>query len=93
MDTFKVMVRLTAGTEATLETLTEGTSLLYDRARFKESNVYELSDGDTSVRFVGCPDQPALFNGAVLTTGPRSVALHVVANDVDTTTSITAYGS
>ena len=93
VDTFKVMVRLTAGTEATLETLTEGTSLLYDRARFQESNVYQLSDGDTNVRFVGCPDQPALFNGAVLTTGPRSVALRVVANDVHTTTSITAYGS
>ena len=88
-----MMVRLAKGSEALLETDTDGTRLLYDRARFTESNVYQLSDGDRSVRFVGCPDQPALFNGAVLTTGPTTVDLRIITSDDRTDVRVTAYGS
>jgi hypothetical protein len=88
-----MMVRLAEGSEARLETATKGTSLLYDRARFAETNVYQLSDGQRSVRFVGCPDQPALFNGAVLTTGPTTVDLRVVTGGGRTDIRVTAYGS
>ncbi len=90
---FKLMVRLAAGSEARLETATEGTRLLYDRARFTESNVYQLGDGERSVRFVGCPDQPALFNGAVLTTGPTTVELGIIAGGGRTDVRIVAYDS
>ena len=90
---FKLMVRLAAGSEARLETATEGTRLLYDRARFTRSNVYQLGDGERSVRFVGCPDQPALFNGAVLTTGPTTVELGIIAGGGRTDVRIVAYDS
>jgi hypothetical protein len=90
---FKMTVRLTESSEARLETVTAGTSLLYDRARFAESNVYELSDGERSVRFVGCPDQPALFNGAVLTTGPTSIDLGIITGGGRTDVRVTAYDS
>ncbi|HEY5985947.1 MAG TPA: hypothetical protein VIV12_06110 [Streptosporangiaceae bacterium] len=30
------------------------------------------------MRFVGCRDRSAVFNGAILTTGPRAVDLEVV---------------
>jgi hypothetical protein len=91
--TFKMMVRLAEGSEARLETATAGTALLYDRARFTDSNVYQLDDGERSVRFVGCPDQPALFNGAVLTTGPTTVELRIVADGGQSDVRVTAYGS
>lgn len=76
--TFKVMVRLEAGAEATVETVTPGTALFYDRARF-DNNPDQLTDGDRRARFVGCPDGPAIFNGAVLTDGPTTLDLAVVA--------------
>lgn len=90
--TFKVMVRLNAGTDAVIETATPGTSLLYDRARFQTSNTYQLSDGDRRVRFTGCPESSAVFNGAVLTSGPRSVELRITIDERTTPVLITAYG-
>jgi hypothetical protein len=56
-------------------TATAGTTLLYDRAKFRTDNIYRLTDGDRSVRFVGCRDRSAVFNGAILTTAPRTVDL------------------
>ena len=88
---FKVMVRLEAGAEAYLETATKGTSLLYDRARFSDRNVYQLADGERGVRFVGCPDRPALFNGTVLTTGPTAVDLRAVVDGRPAELRVTAY--
>ena len=88
-----MMVRLAAGSEARVEIATAGTSLLYDRAQFSESNVYQLSDGERSVRFIGCPDQPALFNGAVLTTGPTTIRLAVVTDGGRADVRVTAYDS
>jgi hypothetical protein len=90
---FKMMVRLAAGSEARLETVTEGTRLLYDRARFTDSNVYQLSDGERSVRFVGCPDQSAVFNGAILTTGPTTVDLVITADGGRTNVQVKGSGS
>lgn len=89
--TFKVMVRLAAGVETRLETITPGTTLLYDRARFADTNGYRLSDGERSVQFVGCPDRPAVFNGAVLSTGPTAVVLQVFTGDDRRTVRIAAY--
>jgi len=89
--TFKMMVRISAGSDAKVETLTEGTSLLYDRARFASSNV-TLSDGDRSVRFTGCPDQSAVFNGAVLTTGPRTVDLKITVDGRTIPVKVSALG-
>lgn len=88
---FKVMVRLEAGADASVETMTMGTSLLYDRGRFQTSGLDRLTEGDQSVRFVGCPDEPAVFNGAVLTTGPRSLALTIVEGGQRRTARVTAY--
>ena len=88
---FKVMVRLQTGANASVETTTEGTTLLYDRARFQSGNLYRLSEGDRSVRFIGCPDKPAVFNGAVLTTGPRSLALEIVEGGQRHAVTIAAY--
>jgi hypothetical protein len=90
---FKMSMRLAKGSEARLETATDGTRLLYDRARFTDSNAYQLSDGERSVRFVGCPDQPALFNGAILTTGPTTVELGITTGDSRTDVRVTAFGS
>ena len=90
--TFKMMVRISAGGDAKVETSTEGTSLLYDRARFASSNVYSLSDGDRSVRFTGCPDQSAVFNGAVLTTGPRTVDLKITVDGRTIPVKVSALG-
>jgi hypothetical protein len=91
--TFKLMVRLAQGSEARLETATDGTRLLYDRARFTDSNIYRLSDGERSVRFVGCPDQPSLFNGAVLTTGPTTIELGIITAGGRTDVQVTAHNS
>ena len=91
--TFKVMVRLEAEAEATVETATAGTSLLYDRARFNNSNVFQLHDGERRVRFVGCPDGSAVFNGAVLTERPTTVDLEVVAGGGGHQVRVTAFGS
>jgi hypothetical protein len=88
---FKVMVRLAAGSEATLRTATAGTTLLYDRAKFRTDNIYRLTDGDRSVRFVGCRDRSAVFNGAILTTGPRTVDLGVLVAGKRIPAKITAY--
>lgn len=90
--TFKVMVRVNAGTDAELETTTAGTSLLYDRARFKTDNIYQLSDGDRRVRFTGCPDHSAVFSGAVLTSGPRKVELRITVDGRTTPILVSAYG-
>ncbi|MFC6080459.1 hypothetical protein [Sphaerisporangium aureirubrum] len=88
-----MMVRLTAGAEATIRTATAGTVLGYDRGRFRKDNVYRLGDGETSVRFVGCPGGAAVFNGIVLTTGPRTIGLEVVADGHLRRVTVTAYGS
>jgi hypothetical protein len=88
---FKLPVRVAAGGEATLRTATAGTTLAYDRARFRDDNAYALTDGDVSVRFVGCPDRSAVFNGAVLTTGPRTVDLVVTAGGRDIPVTVTAF--
>jgi hypothetical protein len=45
------------------------------------------------VRFVGCPDQPALFNGAILTTGPTTVDLGIITGGGRTDVRVTGYGS
>jgi hypothetical protein len=90
---FKVMVRLAAGSEATLRTATAGTALLYDRATFRTDNIYRLTDGDRSVRFVGCRDRSAVFNGAILTTGPRTVDLDVLVAGKRIPAKLTAYTS
>ncbi len=90
--TFKVMVRVNAGTDAEIETATAGTSLLYDRARFNTGNTYQLSDGDRRVRFIGCPDNSAVFNGAVLTSGPRKVELRITIDGRTAPILVTAYG-
>jgi hypothetical protein len=86
------MVRLDAGTDAELETMTAGTALLYDRARFSTGNVYQLSDGDRSVRFTGCPDQSAVFNGAILTAGPRTVDLQIEVGGQSIPVRVSAFG-
>ena len=88
---FKMMVRLEAGAEAYLETATDGASLLYDRARFSDRNVYQLADGERGVRFVGCPDRPALFNGTILTTGPTAVEIQAVVDGRPAELRVTAY--
>ena len=75
---FKVMVRLEPGTDARVRAVSAGTSLNYDRDRFSKANVYGLSDGERTVRFVGCQDDPAVFNGLILTTGPRTVRLDIL---------------
>jgi hypothetical protein len=90
---FKVMVRLEAGAKATVETTTAGTSLSYDRALFHDGNTYQITDGERRVRFVGCPDGPAVFNGAVLTDGPTTVDLDVVAGGRSHDVRVTAFGS
>ena len=90
---FKVMVRLAAGSEATLRTATAGTALLYDRAKFRTDNIYRLTDGDRGVRFVGCRDRSAVFNGAILTTGPRTVDLDVVVAGTQIPARVAAYAS
>ena len=90
--TFKVMVRVNAGTDAVIETATAGTSLLYDRARFNTGNTYQLSDGDRRVRFTGCPANSAVFNGAVLTSGPRKAELRITIDGRTTPIVISAYG-
>jgi len=88
---FKVTVRLAAGSEATLRTATAGTALAYDRAKFSKDNIYRLTDGDRSVRFVGCRDRSTVFNGAILTTGPRTVDLDVLAAGKQIRATVTAY--
>jgi len=90
--TFKVMVRVNAGTDAVIETATAGTSLLYDRARFNTGNDYQLIDGDRRVRFTGCPADSAVFNGAVLTSGPRKVELRITTDGRTTPILVSAYG-
>ncbi len=90
---FKVMVRVAAGGETRLECMTPGATLLYDRARFTSTNTYRLSDGERTVRFIGCPDHPAVFNGAILTAGPTSVDLRVITARTATDIRITAYSS
>jgi len=90
---FKVMVRLAAGSQATLRTATAGTALLYDRAKFRTDNSYRLADGDRGVRFVGCRDRSAVFNGAILTTGPRTVDLDVVVAGKQIPARVAAYAS
>jgi len=86
------MVRVNAGTDAVIETATAGTSLLYDRARFNTGNDYQLIDGDRRVRFTGCPADSAVFNGAVLTSGPRKVELRVTTDSRTTPILVGAYG-
>jgi hypothetical protein len=89
---FKLSVRLVTGADATLRTTTEGTALLFDRERARRDNVYRLADGVESVRFTGCPDRSAVFVGAVLTTGPRTVQADVIAEGIRTPVTLTAFG-
>jgi hypothetical protein len=88
---FKLAVRLDARADATVRTKTRGTSLMFDRARAREDNVYRLQDGTKRVRFTGCPDRSALFVGAVLTTGPTTVDLDVTTKGRRTPVTITAF--
>lgn len=88
---FKLMVRLGAGNEATLRTATADTALLFDRAKFRSDNIYRLTDGDRSVQFIGCPDRSAVFNGAIVTTGPRTVDLEVLVAGKQIPARVTAY--
>lgn len=89
---FKVMVRLEAGAEATVETATAGTALFYDRARFDDGEVDQLTDGEHRVRFIGCPDGPVIFSDAVLTDGPTTADLDVVAGGRSHEVKVTAFG-
>jgi hypothetical protein len=89
---FKLAVRLDAKAEAILRTKTRGTSLMFDRTRARQDNVYRLADGAKSVRLTGCPDQSALFVGAVLTTRPRTVDVDVVTKGRRTPVKLTAFG-
>jgi hypothetical protein len=89
---FKLSVRLEAGGEATLRTKTPGTSLMFDRERARRDNVYRLAGGGESVRFTGCPDRRAVFVGAVLTAGPRTVDVDVVADGLRTPVTLTPFG-
>lgn len=88
---FKVQIRLEAGADATLRTKTPDTSLLFDRDTFRDDNVYRLADGTKSTRFVGCEDRSAVFIGAVLTTGPRTVVVRVKAEGTRTRVTLAAY--
>ncbi|MEQ7010920.1 hypothetical protein ABN028_32530 [Actinopolymorpha sp. B17G11] len=88
---FKVMIRIAPGSQATLRTVTAGTSLAYDRARFAKDNIYSLSDGEPAVRFVGCRDRSAVFNGGILTTGPRTVRLEIIHDDRHLPVTVRAY--
>jgi hypothetical protein len=87
---FKMSVRLEARADATLRTKTPSTTLLFDRERTRPDNVYSLADGTESVRLSGCPDRSAVFVGAVLTTGPRTVDVEVAAGGLRTTVTLTA---
>ncbi|MEQ4209263.1 hypothetical protein [Actinopolymorpha sp. B9G3] len=88
---FKVMIRIAPGSQAALRTVTAGTSLAYDRARFAKDNIYSLSDGEPAVRFVGCRDRSAVFNGGILTTGPRTVRLEIIHDDRHLPVTVRAY--
>jgi hypothetical protein len=88
---FKLAVRLDARADATMRTKTRGTSLMFDRERAREDNVYRLQDGTKRVRFTGCPDRPALFVGAVLSTGPTTVKIDVTTRGRRTPVTITAF--
>jgi hypothetical protein len=74
---FKVQIRLEPGTDTTVRTKTRGTALAFERTDIHANNVYRLRDGAKRVSFTGCPDRPAVFFGAMLTTGPRTVDLEV----------------
>jgi hypothetical protein len=88
---FKLAVRVDARATATVRTKTRGTSLMFDRQRARQDNVYGLHDGTKRVRFTGCPDRSALFVGAVLTTGPTSVKLDVTTKGRRTPVTVTAF--
>jgi hypothetical protein len=87
--TFKLAVRLDPKADATLRTRTAGTSLLFDREAARRDDI-RLEDAAKRVRFTGCHDQPAVFVGAVVTTGPRTVDLDVLANGRRTPVTVTA---
>jgi hypothetical protein len=44
------------------------------------------------VRFTGCPDQSAVFNGAILTSGPRKVELQITVDGRMTPILVSVYG-
>jgi len=88
---FKLALRVDAKATATVRTKTRGTSLMFDRQRAREDNVYRLEDGTKRVRFTGCADRSALFVGAVLTTGPTTVKLDVTTKGRRTPVTITAF--
>jgi hypothetical protein len=88
---FKLSVRVDAEADAMLRTRTKGTALLFDRERARRDNVYRLADGAESARFTGCPDRSAVFVGAVLTTGPRTVQVDVIAEGMRTPVTLTAF--
>jgi hypothetical protein len=89
---FKLAVRLDAKAVTTLRTKTPGTSLYFDREAARPEKIYRLADGAKSVRLSGCPDQTAVFVGAVLTTGPRTVDLDVNTKGRRTRVTLTAFG-
>jgi hypothetical protein len=88
---FKLAVRLDAKTDVTLRTKTPRTSLMFDRDAARRDNIYRLSDGTKSVHLTGCKDRSAVFVGAVLTTGPRTVDVDVLVNGRRTPVTLTAF--
>jgi hypothetical protein len=55
-------------------------SLLYDRAKWKDSGLYSVSDGDVETTFVPCRDEKTTtFAGGLIVVGPRcaSVDLYI----------------
>jgi hypothetical protein len=89
---FKLAVRLDAQAVTILRTKTAGTTLMFDRESARPNRIYRLADGAKSVRLAGCPDQTAVFVGAILTTGPRTVDLDVNTKGRRTPVTLTAFG-
>jgi hypothetical protein len=87
---FKLQIRLEPGTEATVRTKTRDTTLMFDRTDIHPDEIYRLRDGAKRVRFSGCPDRPAVFFGAVLTTGPRTVDLEVASGGERTSARVSS---
>ncbi|GAA2206837.1 hypothetical protein GCM10009850_022950 [Nonomuraea monospora] len=83
--TFKLAVRLPPGADVTLATRTPGTALLFDESRYRADNSYTLDDGTPSYRFTGCAGTPALWVGAVITTGPTTVTIEAGGHTVEVT--------
>jgi hypothetical protein len=61
-------------------------SLLYDPSRFKDTNRYEVSEGERAVTFEACASGASRFtqfNGAFIVAGARCVPLQILTEDGD----------